>query len=101
MDLEAMEKRLGALEDLEAIKKLQRQYMQHHDALEFREILDLFTDDAEVEVRGSGVLKGRENFQSISPHPLGPRRWERPKPPLGAAPMLTVDRGSAKGRWTV
>ena len=57
MDLEAMEKRLRALEDLEEIKKLQRRYMQHHDRLEFDRIPDLFTDDAEVEVHDAVVVR--------------------------------------------
>jgi hypothetical protein len=40
MDLGEMEKRLRALEDLEAIKKLQRRSMRHHDRLEFTQVLD-------------------------------------------------------------
>ena len=101
MDLQEMEKRLRALEDLEEIKKLQRQYMQHHDRLEFAQILDLFTDDAEVEVRSSGVLKGRENFKTIFLDTLGKHRLERHDGHLVGEPMITVDGDTAKGHWTV
>ena len=101
MDLEAMEKRLRALEDLEEIKKLQRRYMQHHDRLEFDRIPDLFTDDAEVEVRGSGLRKGRENFSKIFLDTLGRRRTERHDGHLVGEPLITVDGDKAKGHWTV
>ena len=101
MDLDEMEKRLRALEDLEEIKKLQRRYMQHHDRLEFTQILDLFTDDAEVEVRGSGVKKGREQFSSIFLHTLGDRRLERHDGHLVGEPVITVDGATARGHWTV
>ena len=101
MDLEAMEKRLRALEDLEEIKQLQRRYMQHHDRLEFAAIPDLFTDDAEVEVRGSGVMKGRENFSKIFLNTLGKRRMERHDGHLVGEPVITVDGDRAVGHWTV
>jgi hypothetical protein len=101
MDLAEMEKRLRALEDLEEIKKLQRRYMQHHDHLEFTQILDLFTDDAEVEVRSSGVLKGKENFKKIFLHTLGDRRLDRHDGHLVGEPVLTVDGDTARGHWTV
>ena len=101
MNVEDMEKRLRALEDLEEIKKLQRQYMQHHDRLEFARILDLFTDDAEVEVRNSGVLKGRESFSRIFLDTLGKRRLERHDGHLVGEPVITVDGDTARGHWTV
>ena len=100
-DIEQMEKRLRALEDLEEIKKLQRRYMQHHDRLEFAQILDLFTDDAEVEVRSSGVMKGREEFRKIFLDTLGKRRLERHDGHLVGEPMITVDGDTAAGHWTV
>jgi len=101
MDMAEMEKRLRALEDLEEIKKLQRRYMQHHDRLEFDRIPDLFTGDAEVEVRDSGVMKGRENFSRIFLETLGKRRTERHEGHLVGEPVLTVDGDTAQGHWTV
>ena len=62
MNLEELEKRVRAIEDLEEIKILQIQYMSCLDNLQFKKVLDFFTEDAEVEVRNSGLLKGKRNF---------------------------------------
>lgn len=100
MDMEAIEKRLQALEDLEAIKILQRQYMACHDNCEFQKILDLFTEDAEVEVRNTGLKKGRENFKDIFLVYLG-KRTERHDGHLVGEPIITVDGDTARGQWRV
>ena len=55
MSLEELEKRIKAIEDLESIKKLHQHYINLMDNLRYQEVLDLFTEDATVEVRNSGV----------------------------------------------
>ena len=100
MDLKELEKRVRAIEDLEEIKKLQRQYMSCLDNLQFSKALDFFTEDAEVEVRNSGVLKGKKNFSQIYLGTLA-KRTERHDGHLVGQPVITVNGDKAEGYWTV
>ncbi len=93
-------KRLTALEDLEAIRRLHQEYISCLDNLEFDRALDFFTDDAEVEVRNSGVLKGKKNFARIYVEVLAKRK-ERHDGHLAVQPVLTVDGDTARGHWTI
>ena len=65
MNLEELGERVQAIEDLEEIKIMHREYMSCLDNIQFEKALDFFTEDAEVEVRFSGVMKGRENYSKI------------------------------------
>jgi ketosteroid isomerase-like protein len=100
MDNKEMEKRLQALEDLEAIKKLHQEYILCLDNIQFSKALELFTDDAEVEVRNSGVMKGRENFSKIYMGTLAMRK-ERHDAHLASHPDIIVEGDKARGRWTI
>jgi hypothetical protein len=100
MNLEELEKRVMALEDLEEIKILQRQYMACLDNIQFDKVLDFFTEDAEVEVRNSGLQKGKKNFSKIYLETLA-ERTERHDGHLVGQPVITVDGNKAKGHWTV
>ncbi len=74
--------------------------MSCHDNLQFEKALDFFTDDAEVEVRSSGVMKGRENYSKIFLGTLA-RRKERHDGHLVGQPVLTIDGDTARGHWIV
>ena len=100
MPLRDLEKRIEALEDLEEIKKIHREYMSCLDNLQFEKALVFFTEDAEVEVRNSGVLKGRKNYSKIYLGTLAQRK-ERYDGHLVAQPVITVDGNTAKGHWIV
>lgn len=100
MDLEELEKRIRALEDLEEIKKLHQKYMDLMDNLRYKEVLDLYTEDASVEVRNSGVLKGKEGLTDIYINKLG-RRTARSEGHFVIEPDITVDGDTARGTWLV
>jgi ketosteroid isomerase-like protein len=100
MSLEDMQKRLQALEDLEAIRQMHCEYMSCLDEIRFADALDFFMDDAEVEVRNSGVMKGRENYSKIYLGTLAVRK-ERHDAHLVAQPVVTVDGDTAHGHWIV
>jgi hypothetical protein len=100
MSLEELEKRILAMEDLENIKKLHQNYINLMDNLRYREVLDLFTEDASVEVRNSGVLRGKEGLTDIYINKLG-RRTERSEGHLVIEPDITIDGDTAKGTWLV
>ena len=100
MNLEELEKRVRTIEDLEQIKQMHREYMSCLDNIEFARALDFFTEDAEVEVRHSGVMKGRKNYSRIYLGTLAQRK-ERHDGHLVGQPVITVDGDTAKGHWIV
>jgi ketosteroid isomerase-like protein len=100
MDIKELEKRLQTMEDTEAIKQLQYKYMSCLDNIRFAEAMELFTDDAEAEVRGSGVMKGRENYSKIYLGTLAMRK-ERHEGHMATQPLITVEGNKAKGQWTI
>jgi hypothetical protein len=100
MPLEKLEKRVRALEDLEEIKKLQRLYMSHLDNLEFREAVEMFSENATAEVRDSGVRRGRKEIAEVYLGILAQRK-ERHDGHLVGQPIITVDGDTAKGTWIV
>ena len=63
MNLEELEARITGLEDIEAIKKLQRIYAYYLDSDDMRdEIIDLFSDNMEsIEIADHGVYLGDLN----------------------------------------
>jgi phosphoenolpyruvate synthase/pyruvate phosphate dikinase len=100
MTLEELEKRVQAIEDLEDIKKLHQNYINLMDNLQYKEVLDLFTEDASVEIRNSGVLKGKEGLTDIYINKLG-KRIARSEGHFVVEPDINIDGDTAKGAWLV
>ena len=100
MSLEELEKRVQAIEDQEEIKKLHQKYIDLMDNLRYPEVLDLFTDDAKVEIRNLGVLKGKEGLTDVYINKLG-KRTARSEGHFVIEPDITVDGNTARGTWLV
>jgi phosphoenolpyruvate synthase/pyruvate phosphate dikinase len=100
MNIEELEKRVRAIEDLEEIKKLHQKYINLMDNLKYKEVLELFTEDASVEIRNSGVLQGKKGLTDIYINKLG-RRTARSEGHFVIEPDITVNRDTAKGTWLV
>jgi len=100
MDLEELVKKVQAIEDLEEIKKLHQKYIDLMDNLKYKEVLDLFTEDASVEVRNSGVLRGKEGLTDVYINKLG-RRTDRSEGHFVIEPDITIDGNTARGTWLV
>jgi ketosteroid isomerase-like protein len=102
MSLEDLEKRIKAIEDLESIKKLHQNYINLMDDLQYEKVLDLFTEDATVEVRNSGLKKGRNEISEIYLGVLAKHRGTtRYDGHMVIEPDITVDGDVAKGTWLV
>ena len=102
MSIENLRKRIQALEDLEAIKKLHQKYINLMDNLMYEEVLDLFTEDASVEVRNLGVKKGREQLREIYIDVLAKNRGdERFDGHMAVEPDITVTGDTANGTWLI
>jgi hypothetical protein len=57
-ELRALKRRVQELEDVEAIKKLQRIYGYYVDKALWGKVVDLFAEDCEIEIAGRGVYLG-------------------------------------------
>ena len=102
MSLEDLERRVQAIEDLEEIKKLHQNYINLMDNLRYEEVLDLFTEDAEVEVRNSGVKKGRQQMSEVYLGVLAKNRGNvRYDGHLAVEPDITVTGDTANGTWVI
>jgi ketosteroid isomerase-like protein len=100
MDLQELEKRVRAIEDLEEIKKLHQKYINLMDNLKYKDVVELFTDDASVVVRDSPVFRGKEGVTDVYVNMLG-RRTERSEAHFAIEPDITIEGDNAKGTWLV
>jgi hypothetical protein len=100
VDLEARAQRL---EDLNAIKRLQRAYGYYLDEGRWDDVADLFAADATVEIGADGVFRGRERIRSYY-HALGGGRQGlragRLNEHLQLMPVITLEAGGQRARGT-
>jgi hypothetical protein len=101
MSLEELEKRIRALEDVDQIRKLHQHYIDLMDNLRYEEVLDLFTDDATVEVRDSGIKRGRQELGEIYLGLAKRRGSVRFDAHMAVEPDIVVEGTSAKGTWLI
>lgn len=102
MSLEELERRVRALEDIEEIKKLHQHYIDLMDNLKYKEVLDLFTEDATSEVRNFGVKKGKKEMAEVYLDILAKKRGTtRFDGHLAIEPDITVNGNTAKGTWLI
>ena len=102
MSLEDLERRVQALEDLEAIRKLHQNYINLMDNLQYEQVLDLFTEDAAVEIRNFGVKKGRKEMSEIYLGVLAKNRGNiRYDGHLAVEPDIEVNGSTARGTWLI
>ena len=99
-----LEREIGLLEDLNAIKRLQRVYGFYTDKQLWTAAADLFAADGTIEVGGRGVYAGRQRVLEF----LRSNGPEFPQPKrlfdhMQLQPIVTVaaDGRTAKGRWHV
>ena len=100
MDIEELARRVQAIEDAEAIKKLHQHYMDLMDDLKYDEVPDLFTDDAEVDVRGSGPNTGRAALEKLY-HGIRDMKNGRDNGHMAIHPDINVNGDTAAGTWLV
>ena len=103
MSLAELEKRLQAIEDLEAIRNLHQNYINLMDNIRYDEVPDLFTDDAAVEVRNSGVKRGKKELAEIYQMIKGMYKGgvARHIGHMCVEPDINVNGNNAKGTWLI
>jgi ketosteroid isomerase-like protein len=102
MSLVDLERRVQALEDLEEIRKLHQRYINLMDNLQYEQVLDLFTEDATVEIRNFGVKRGRKEISEIYIGVLAKNRGSiRYDGHLAIEPDIEVVDNNARGTWLI
>ena len=108
--LKEMSNRLGVVEDIQAIRKVQHAYGYYMDKCLYEQVVDLFADDGEV-VFGNGVFKGkagvrrlylemfRKNFTGGKEGPVTGFLLDHPQ--LQDIVDVSPDRSVAHGRFRV
>ena len=102
MTLEEIERRLVTLEDVEKIKQLHQHYINLMDDLRYEEVLDMFTEDATLEVRNFGVKRGRAEMAEVYLDILAKNRGDiRYDGHMAIQPEIMVDGDTAQGTWLI
>src|ERR1700748_285945 len=70
--LDALDKRITRLEDMNQIERLQRAYGYFVDKSQWRPLADLFTDDATLEIGGKGLFLGKARVREYMQTAFGP-----------------------------
>jgi hypothetical protein len=100
-----LEMRVGLLEDIEAIKRLQRMYGYYIDNRLWDEMTELFADDGVIEIGQRGSYQGKENIRVFLREVLGQGRTGLNHNEfinhmqLQGVVTVDPDRQHAKGRW--
>ena len=100
-----LEARLGLLEDIETIKRLQRMYGYYIDNRLWDEMTELFTDDAVIEIGQRGAYQGKEYIRVFLREVLGQGRTGLNRNEfinhmqLQGVVTVEPDRQHAQGRW--
>ena len=98
MTLEELEKKIGVLEDIEAIKKLHREYIYALASQQWDDMLDCFTENAETDLWDHGRCSGKKEIEAQFKGELA----NMVKPTDGhfaGQPIINVDGERAIGQW--
>jgi hypothetical protein len=102
MTLEELKKRIQALEDIEEIKQLHREYVFWLTNEQWEEMIDLFAEDAIVDIRIYGPKMGKAEITKLFREVITNAKVI-PKTPKGGhmlvQPVITIDGDKAKGHW--
>jgi uncharacterized protein (TIGR02246 family) len=102
MTLEELEKRVKALEDIEAIKQLHIKYILALNEQKFDDMVKCFTEDAIMEGIENKRCEGKEEiakfFQRMGDRQRAIKMWKGGQ--ILVHPVLAVDGDKATGCWT-
>jgi hypothetical protein len=102
VNLEEISRRLQTLEDIEAIKRLQNQYIFFLLNNQWKDMADCFTEDAYANIWRHGAHKGKKAIYKLFAERIAKVNPAINKPRDGhftVMPVITVDGDKAKGHW--
>ena len=100
MTLEEMEKRLKAIEDVEAIKNLHNEYLFYLNNSQWQEMADCFTENATANIHE--LHKGRKEILKFFTEVIAKLNAGKGRDAhFAVQPVITVDGVKAKGHWLI
>jgi hypothetical protein len=96
--LEGLGEKVKLLEDIEAIKQLHQNYVYLLCNLQWDDMLECFAENAQLELPGQAVLKGKKEISGVFHNVLG-KMIKRTDGHFVGQPVITVDGDRAKGYW--
>jgi hypothetical protein len=98
MTIEELEKRVQAMEDIEAIKRMHRDYVFCLINHQWTDMVDCFTEDATMNIAENKPCKGKEEISHLLVDVIAERvPWDEGH--FVSQPVITVDGDKAKGHW--
>src|SRR4030042_6654841 len=100
MTFEEMEKRLRILEDIEAIKSLQNEYVFYLLNGQWREIADCFTENAFFLISKFEKRQGKEEIYNLFTERISQANAGKGRDAhFTVMPVIALDGDHAKGHW--
>ena len=96
---EEMEKRLSVLEDMEAIKRLQTEYVNMLQSGNYDNVGDLFTEDAVFEAAGP-TITGKDKILKLYKENISINH-NGEEGDILVQPIIDLDGDKAKGKWSI
>jgi len=99
--MEALEARVQAMEDIEAIKQLQYRYKNAFMQAKWDEVIDCFSEDATLDIKpdgtnvGKGMAEVKRQFGNMAKAHFGAET------DIVYHPIITVSGNKGKGTWMV
>jgi hypothetical protein len=97
-NLENILKRLKTLEDIEAVKKIMRHYVNCLVHVQWDDLMDCFTENARVEIGISGLREGRQAISTLFKQDIGTRHIGKEMIFL-SHPIISIHGDTAFGKW--
>ena len=100
MTSDEMEKRLRALEDLEAIKALHRSYILWLNNRQWDEMSECFTEDAVALIFRHPLCRGKSEIHKLFTETMSKVNTGKGRDAhFATLPVISVDGDRAKGQW--
>jgi hypothetical protein len=97
--LEDLEKRIKALEDLEEIKTLHREYLFCISNLEIDKALECFSDNITADIAQYGLRKGKKEVGEFFREVIRENVFQSKDGHFTGQPVISVEGDGAKGHW--
>jgi hypothetical protein len=100
MGLEALERQIRTLVDIEEVKKLHYRYVNSLTFAEWDEVIDCFAENAVTDLGPPGVVKGKANIARLFREGISGAHG-RGEGSIVVHPIITVEGDKAKGNWLI
>ena len=99
MTLEELQKKVTALEDMEEIKALHREYVFWLNSQQWDEMIDCFAEDASADIGVHGLRRGREEITKLFKVTMANQLSGWNGGHFVTQPVISVNGDKATGHW--